>query len=300
MAFGLNPLVLNQIVYPMLIPLCAGSCCFWCACCATGWVLTGQSESSDGWPAGLQSGDVSCRSASFRDSIERLAFLWREAVPLQASWAENIGKTENCLIYGCMAWWYGNSEVVLVQGIRCAWLGCIETETVGIKSIKWIKLSSRNPRTSWHRQAVKIHSCISIISVFLRSRKLWLFKSLDCLAIDRDGTSCISMQFRIEELCGDSCGKVWQRLAYQVPSLFQNWSGTAEKNWGFVCLAQLHAQNVQECLPQQRLAGKDLAGLNTLGAVTEGEESKVCFVVESSLLQPIATCQSTKIQLVIL
>jgi len=28
-----------------------------------------------------------------------------------------------------------------------------------------------------------------------------------------------------EELCGDSCGKVWQRLAYQVPSLFQNWSG---------------------------------------------------------------------------
>ena len=50
MAFGLNPLVLNQIVYPMLIPLCAGSCCFWCACCATGWVLTGQSESSDGWP----------------------------------------------------------------------------------------------------------------------------------------------------------------------------------------------------------------------------------------------------------
>lgn len=53
MAFGLNPLVLNQIVYPMLIPLCAGSCCFWCACCATGWVLTvkhRQSESSDGWP----------------------------------------------------------------------------------------------------------------------------------------------------------------------------------------------------------------------------------------------------------
>lgn len=28
-----------------------------------------------------------------------------------------------------------------------------------------------------------------------------------------------------QEVCSDSCDKVWQRLAYQVPSYFQNWSG---------------------------------------------------------------------------
>eukprot|EP00435_Cladocopium_sp_Y103_P019816 s2518_g4.t2 len=31
--------------------------------------------------------------------------------------------------------------------------------------------------------------------------------------------------FNRQEVCTDSCDKIWQRLAYQVPSYFQNWSG---------------------------------------------------------------------------
>ena len=111
-----------------------------------------------GWlAAGLQSGDVSCRSASFRDSIERLAFLWREAVPLQAIWAENIRKTENCLF---MAVWLDGMEtpklfwckVFVVRGSVALKIRRLDSS-----------LSSRNPRTSWHRQAVKIHSCIATV-----------------------------------------------------------------------------------------------------------------------------------------
>lgn len=111
------------------------------------WVLTGKHLT----------GDVSCRSASFRDSIERLAFLWREAVPLQAIWAQNIRKTENCLF---MAVWLDGMETPKLFWCKVFVVrGSVALKPRRLES----SLSSRNPRTSWHRQAVKIHSCISTV-----------------------------------------------------------------------------------------------------------------------------------------
>ena len=83
----------------------------------------------------------------------------------------------------------------------------------GLKTVKW--------RTSWCHPIVKSPSSIQKFQVH-HSLSPWAPVST-AFKVTRHfsrGSPCS------QEVCSDSCDKVWQRLAYQVPSYFQNWSGT--------------------------------------------------------------------------